>query len=142
MGTRSTISFIYGEDTLVTIYQQYDGYIDGVGHELANWLLKKKLINGIGMDQNTSEYANGIGCLAAQFIRDFKTEVGGLYITTDEIDVKEYCDYNYYVVIPHDVVLTSTGTPLNEITEITVAQWGSSNPIFKGSPAQLSRYRE
>lgn len=46
MGTRSTTKFISkrGEKLtpLVNIYQQFDGYVDGVGHDLANFLKSKK----------------------------------------------------------------------------------------------------
>lgn len=62
MGTRSTTTFVskYGNEntTLVKIYQQFDGYIDGVGHSLADWLLHKRMINGIGVGQETEEFTN------------------------------------------------------------------------------------
>lgn len=86
MGTRSTIKF-YEEGSktpILSVYQQYDGYIDGVGHDLAKWLKNKKIVNG---------YANGMGCLAAQFVADHKTEIGGFYITNS----KDEQEYNYKV---------------------------------------------
>ena len=42
MRTTSTIKFITVNKTkrpLINIFQQYDGYIDGVGRDLAEWLL-------------------------------------------------------------------------------------------------------
>jgi hypothetical protein len=44
MSTRSTVKFYNGvqEQPVLSVYQQFDGYIEGVGHELANWLKQKK----------------------------------------------------------------------------------------------------
>lgn len=130
MGTRSTTKFIRkrGEklEPLVNIYQQYDGYIEGVGHEIAEFILSKKIINGIGYGQDTEEYANGFECLIAQFIRDFKTRVGGLYITPMD-DVEEY---NYEVVCNDN----------NDIT-IKVTNWDNAL-IFSGTPTELLAYKE
>ena len=95
MGTRSTVKFFDGETQLLAIYQQYDGMISGVGHSLANWLKDKKVINGFGGKEQTKAngYANGMGCLAAQYVADKKTEIGGFYITSP--DDEEL--YNYEV---------------------------------------------
>ena len=96
MGTRSKTSFIEkrGEKLthLVSVYQQYDGYIEGVGHEIAEYILSKQICNGIRLGIDTSNLANGFTCLIAQFIRDFKTDVGGLYITTED-NIQEYKFY-------------------------------------------------
>lgn len=96
MGTRSTIKFFdEGTDSsLVTVYQQFDGHIDGVGLDLARFLESKKVVNGFSAG-HTMElgYANGMGCLAAQFIAFAKTRIGGLYIVGG--DAKE--SYNYEV---------------------------------------------
>lgn len=91
MGTRSTIHFQEDGETVATIYQQFDGYPDGVGLELANFLKGITIVNGIrGSDKRL---ANGVGCLAAQFIADHKDGPGGLYITHPD-DSQEY---NYMV---------------------------------------------
>lgn len=95
MGTRATVKFIGKDDKpLVCIYHQFDGYLTGVGVELGEFLESMTMINGIGMNQNTlGEYANGMGCLAAQYIVEHKRRVGGLYLY--EIDDTE--EYNYEV---------------------------------------------
>lgn len=145
MGTRSTIAFYSeykGEEThLVTVYQQYDGYIEGVGHTLAKWLLSKKMINGIGGDQHTDEFANGAGCLVAQFIRDMKHGVGNLYIVEEDTS-KDLCDYNYKVVIDDDYNLPSRGVPLDYLTMISVTRWNNQKPFFIGRPSILLEYKE
>jgi len=50
MGTRSTVKFYnqWNQKTpIMSNYNQFDGYISGVGHDLANWLKDKKEKNGI-----------------------------------------------------------------------------------------------
>lgn len=143
MGTRSTITFLQKDSQfnvtyrIVTIYQQYDGYLDGVGKALCKWLQKKKIIKGIGFNQYTSEYANGVGCLAAQFIRDFKEDVGGLYIYPTCCE-KKWIDYNYDVIIDDDV---DAPTPLQKITKIRVYNW-DEEPFFEGTIEELMDYKE
>lgn len=139
MGTRSTILFrsldtMGNIHNLVNIYQQYDGYPEGVGIELAEWLLNKKLINGIRSGQNNFAFANGVGCLAAQFIHTFKTDVGGLYIT----DIESHnMDYNYEVTIADLISLLDDGISLNDITEIKIRCFDHKEPIFTGKPSEL-----
>jgi len=97
MGTRSTIKFYerWGKEDLFVcaIYQQYDGYIEGVGKELKDFCNSGVLVNGFSRNHNKRQF-NGIGCLAAQFIAEFKKETGGLYMTTEN-DEQEY---NYVVI--------------------------------------------
>lgn len=124
MGTRSTVKFYkkFGEEevALASIYQQFDGYLDGVGVELAEFLKQRTLINGIGA-QTMDNAANGIGCLAAQFIAKFKTRIGGLYMTNPD-DSQEY---NYEVrhnegTGEYEIKVDSfTGTPEEFLAHVT-----------------------
>ena len=99
MGTRSIIKFFEKdngkEHPIVAVYQLYDGYLEGVGYQLYEYLSRKIIVNGMRFDQYEDEYANGIDCLAAQFIRDFKRGVGGLYIAPVDCEDEEY---NYDVI--------------------------------------------
>ena len=57
-------------------------------------------------------HANGIGCLAAQFVREFKRGIGGLYIT-NKSDTQSY---NYRVFLDKDRIIMAmdddfSGTP-------------------------------
>jgi hypothetical protein len=98
MGTRS-LTFVYDEDKqpLFCLYRQYDGYPSGHGSELAEFLSKFTIINGIGSNQSEfGRFANGMGCLAAQIVSNFKTEVGGFYLyPTNTKDAGQ--DYEYHV---------------------------------------------
>lgn len=136
MGTRSKISFIKRYDKginehLVSVYQQYDGYIEGVGYELANYLKSKKIINGIPGGVDTSNLANGFECLVAQFIRDFKVDVGGLYITTED----NYQEYNYNVIFDEQLYIHNPSDNVDDYIIIEVDK-------FKGTPSELLEYKE
>lgn len=128
MGTRSTVKF-YNEHSsadakpMVCIYQQYDGYIEGVGHGLAKFLQSKKVINGFNSSRGESMengYANGMGCLAAQYIASIKTEIGGVYIA----DLDDSEDFDYEVRLMDD-----------KSVQIKVDD-------FCGSPEELLEYKE
>ena len=79
MGTRSLVTFCtdrythegtaYGGTPVCTVYRQWDGYPEGRGLELAEWLNGFAVGDGIGSgDRGREKYANGIECLAAQWI--------------------------------------------------------------------------
>lgn len=123
MGTRSTVKF-YSEfnqsEPILSVYQQFDGYIDGVGHDLANWLKEKTVINGISDQTMEGGFANTMGCLAAQYVAAMKTEIGGFYLTTKD-DLQEY---NYSVKLIDDVIIIEV------------------DDIFKGTPQELLNFKE
>ena len=112
MGTRS-LTFVYdGDVPLINIYRQYDGYPSGHGHELAQFLDSKTLVNGFG-EQNSVE-ANGMGCLAAQLIVQLKHGVGGIYIypvsSTDCFQDYEYHVYEDKVIVKDPTAVIFEGT--------------------------------
>ena len=112
MGTRS-LTFVYdGDVPVINIYRQFDGYPSGHGHELAQFLDSKTLVNGFGK-QNSFE-ANGMGCLAAQLIVQLKHGVGGIYIypvsSTDCFQDYEYHVYEDRVVVKDPTAVIFEGT--------------------------------
>ena len=137
--TQSTIKFYEKQEErqipLVCIYQHCDGYIEGVGHELAEWLLTKRLVNGIPLNASKENIANGVGCLVAQYIRDFKEDVGGLYISA----FNDEEEYNYEVYV--DNYPYKINNPINELIEIVVKDWDGKE-IFRGSPEELLKFKE
>jgi len=78
MGTRSLTHFVEDGETLATMYRQYDGYLSGHGSELAEFLKDFNIVNGYSGD--TSNLANGMGCLTAQFIAHIKKGCGNIYL--------------------------------------------------------------
>jgi hypothetical protein len=112
MGTRS-LTFVYdGDVPVINIYRQFDGYPSGHGHELAQFLDSKTLVNGFGK-QNSFE-ANGMGCLAAQLIVQLKHGVGGIYIypvsSTDCFQDYEYHVYEDKVIVKDPTAVIFEGT--------------------------------
>jgi hypothetical protein len=102
MGTRS-LTFVYDgsnsddgtNEPIMCIYRQYDGYPSCHGHELAQFLNSKTLVNGYS-DKNSAE-ANGMGCLAAQLVVQLKHGVGGIYIYAPMTGRDYSQDYEYHV---------------------------------------------
>ena len=93
MGTRSLTRIIPSQDGLsfneghkkidmayVNMYRPLDGYPAGHGLDLAEFLKDIKLVNGIPLDKESGNQANGSGCLAAQMVKHFKEEIGYIYL--------------------------------------------------------------
>ena len=94
MGTRS-LTFVYEENKpIINMYRQFDGYPEGHGAELAEFLLSGEMVNGFS--QTETRQFNGMGCLAAQMIVNFKKSVGGFYIYPIESN-SCWQDYEYHV---------------------------------------------
>ena len=83
MGTRSTIHIYdnYGRH-LVSIYNQYDGYYQGVGKEIYEWF------------KNKENYGNGFSDTMFLFIANWKGNTAYHKYLTTETDEQEY---NYYI---------------------------------------------
>lgn len=82
MGTRSLTVFKndydWSGEEIVVMYRQYDGYPEGHGMELARFLSKGKMVNGLS--SSVPVQFNGMGCLAAQVVAHFKDGAGGFYL--------------------------------------------------------------
>jgi len=104
MGTRSLTKVIETykdkkgkrtKEKIMCMYRQYDGYLKGHGEELANFLSEFTITNGIVVNEGRKT-ANGMGCLSAQLVSHFKTDVGNIYLySPDTEDVWE--DYTYLI---------------------------------------------
>ena len=67
------------EKSVVNIYRQYDGYPDGLGLELAEFLSDFTIVNGLSPN-GARKVANGTGCLAAQLVAYLKDGPGNVYL--------------------------------------------------------------
>jgi hypothetical protein len=103
MGTRALVHIVEkdmdnNQNVLVSIYTQYDGYLEGLGMKIKNILDngKAEIINGYGNNKIPSSF-NGIGCMAAYLIGSLKgNEIGNVYIVSPGTeDVGE--EYTYFI---------------------------------------------
>ena len=104
MSTRSLVRFAKREEGVsfsehperveVQVYKHYDGYPSGHPVNLARFLKDFKILNGIPYPE-PDRVANGLGCLAAQYVAAFKEKSGDLYIENPntEHDWIEYITY-------------------------------------------------
>lgn len=101
MGTRALVRVFNGKAKpveLVCLYRQYDGYPDGLGEEVVDFVGPLTVTNGIQGDGGGT--ANGAGCLAAQLVAHLKDRVGGVYLhEPGTSDVGE--EYEYRVLCPN-----------------------------------------
>jgi hypothetical protein len=103
MGTRS-LTFVYEEsksgekpEAIINMYRQFDGYPTGHGAELAEFLNSGRVVNGLALTKTAEEFVfNGMGCLAASLIANFKQSPGGFYIhPVSQVDCGQ--DYEYHI---------------------------------------------
>ena len=144
MGTRSLTRIIPRQEglaynkahtraelSLVNIYQQYDGYPEYMAVEYANWLEDLSIGNGISGNPELNKFANGVGCFAAQFIKQFKDRPGGLYLHPID-DEEGWVDY-IYTLFPKE----------GEETYMSIYHTISKDVIFVGKPdAVLKKYNK
>jgi hypothetical protein len=96
MGTRSLTVVVDGASgkEICVLYRQSDGYPSGHGAQLKEFLNGFEICNGIS--ERKPKLANGAGCLAAQIVAHFKSEVGNFYLhPAGARDLWE--DYTYIV---------------------------------------------
>jgi hypothetical protein len=78
MGTHSLVKFKDSDSIFTAVHHQYDGYYEGVGLDLANWLLTKNIFN-----------VHELCYLATQYIQ--KCDANTTYIAhPDTEEVYEY----------------------------------------------------
>lgn len=125
MGTSSTVKFFDEGVCILSLYQQYDGYIGGVGKQLATILEERELVNGFS--EEASNIANGIGDLALLYVTRYKDGVGNMYATSED-DSQEY-DY---------VVNSKWIDEKDEIELVTIFKYG--NEVFKGTKEEFIHF--
>ena len=140
MATRALINFVEREDGVsfsehpgvdkihVQIYNHYDGYPEGLGVKLANFLDGYDITNGLSTGYQ-GPVANGMGCLAAQTVSYLKDEPGNVYL--QKPIEKDWEDYEYFVWVKDHAELW-----------ISIFNY-DSECIFVGEPSELlTKYEE
>lgn len=137
MGTRSLTRIRENGKTLVAVYRQYDGYIDGQGKDLAEILKGRKMTNGI-RDDALSVF-NGAGCLAANIICEMKRpdngHAGSVYIVP--VDDEDQ-GYTYNIDVISKVSDNGWGYEIEEYPVVTVVRYGKQ--IFKGTSDEFVEF--
>jgi hypothetical protein len=142
MGTRSTYRVIEewkddatgktGQNKLLLMYRQFDGYPSGHPLETAEWLASGQVVNGLRMDEKRLVF-NGAGCLAAQLVAKYKTEAGGTYI--HPISHRGQCWENYL----YDIIVKEDAS----IEYVCYENGKRKVEIFRGTPADfVTKYKE
>ena len=126
MGTRSNTVVISDGVKILNLYRQFDGYPSGHGAELAAFLAPLTMVNGYGSD--SVNQANGMGCLAAQLVANFKKGVGGFYIDNPNGD----CDNDYTYTIRGNTQEPDKG--------LTITVDGYGKQVFSGSIASFINF--
>jgi len=138
MGTRS-LTFVYDgdlkESAIINLYRQYDGYPQGHGAELARFLDRGRLINGLtGQDQNLF---NGMGCLAAQLVAHFKDGAGQFYLhPVSALECGQ--DYEYHVYSVAGQLRVQVRDRGYNMFGLTMSE--TNNSLFDGTVAELVEF--
>ena len=95
MGTRSLTYVFDGDQPILCLYRQYDGYVAGHGREVAEFLRGNQVVNGLSL--NPGKVFNGMGCLAASLVAHFKKAPGQFYIHAPVLGRDDGQDYEYHI---------------------------------------------
>jgi hypothetical protein len=136
MGTRS-LTFVYdGETPIINMYRQYDGYPTGHGAEIAEFLAPFNMVNGLQLNE-TRKVANGMGCLAAQLVANFKDGAGQFYLyPTSAVDCGQ--DYEYHIYNKDGelrLAITNRGCNMFGLT-----MSDTNERIFEGNLAEFTEF--
>jgi hypothetical protein len=129
MGTRSLTFFYDDEQPLLCLYRHMDGYPEGQGQDLHDFLADYHLVNGYVLTKPSTNQANGMGCLAAQYVAAVKNGVGRYYLyPTDTEDADQEYEYHVYGGLQAD------GTPRRLSIKVI-------KPAFDGNNHHFARRR-
>ena len=139
MGTRC-LTKVYDEQghMIVNLYRQFDGYPEGHGAELAEFLNGGRMVNGLIMTETPQELVfNGAGCLAAQLVGHFKQSPGGFYLYPTSV---EDCgqDYEYHVYT--DAKNISIKVMNCGCNFFGMTQSDTYEPLFDGNLEQFTKF--
>ena len=135
MGTRA-LTFVYdGSTPIVNMYRQYDGYPSGHGLELAQFLTRGRLVQGLSGKEQV--VFNGMGCLAAAMIANFKETPGGFYIhSVEETECGQ--DYEYHVYQVEDEIRVRVTNRGCNMFGLTMSDKNES--LFDGTAVEFLNY--
>lgn len=110
MGTRSTVKFKANDKVVLSVYQQYDGYMEGVGVQVAR-TLKRWKVEGVKTSHYNDylkkeverhDFANGIYDLALLYVVDNKKGAMNMYVCGEN----QTEEFNYEISYIDDLGVT------------------------------------
>lgn len=136
MGTRSTTRVYEDGRLLLSLYKQMDGYPDGWGKDLKDFIRGGKFINGIGAGTSLFKHFNGAGDFALQLVLKYKDGIGEIYATT----ATDREEYNYRIDVDHKKGSVFMENPTVKIScaeepsfnEVMVREGTAASPQSKG----------
>lgn len=143
MGTSSTVKFKkQNGDVVLSVYQNYDGYIEGVGAQVAG-TLKRWAVEGVKeshynrllcKDVENVAFHNGVEDLALLYVMDNKGTSYNMYVTNED-DSQEF-DYV--------VAFTTEGIEVSVYGEYFVSEEDGYKPKlrYKGTMEEFIKYVE
>lgn len=105
----NSVTYVHESDrrspVLIRMLRHSDGGLSGHGKELKDFLSGITLVNGLSVNQR--DVANGMDCLAAQIVAQFKQGAGGIYLTRAFVTATrsaEDADFSYHVFEDNEVI--------------------------------------
>jgi len=147
MGTRA-LTFVYDSyktksdkivsEPIINMYRQYDGYPTGHGAELAEFLNGGRLVNGLIHTKTSQELVfNGMPCLAAQLVTNFKDGAGQFYLypVTSKDCGQDYEYHIYNIDGEFKIIVMNCGFNMFGLTQDETYE-----EIFKGTLAEFTEF--
>lgn len=132
MGTRCLTFITTNEEMpIICMYRQMDGYPEGHGRELAEFLAPIRMVNGLSESHPGTVDANGAECLAAQLVAHFKDGPGGIYLYRPNKNMDAGQDYEYWIDVMGD-----PGTIQVRVYTPSIAR----KKLFKGTVAEFAAW--
>ena len=125
MGTRAIIAVKENENDkdFATFYRQYDGYPEGLGAELLEYITDKSVVNGFNSEHRFHHAFNGIGDFCASLIAYFKTDIGNFYVQkAGTRDMWEDYIYTIIVKVGQPIKLICHDVNENKTFEMTASE--------------------
>lgn len=142
MSTEGLITVYQGKNPIVSIISHYDGYPEGLGADLANFLDGCQLVNGIPGSEpkkGKERFSNGIDCLAAQLVTYLKEDAnnaGNIYLTVP-VTIEDLANEPYPIPYAYSVKVKGEGLELSVYETTYDDNEPEFRQIFKGSPNEF-----
>jgi len=95
MSTNANVKFYNDGQFIANMYKHWDGYPEGILPILLRNVALKRETQGITEITTVETHYNGFGCLVAQIIKEFKQDIGDVYLEPEEVSSEFVYIVNY-----------------------------------------------